>query len=125
MPNDFEAFFTQGKVGNTNLKDVFQNKLPSAFKKIDIKPIVIKPLKLPGIDPAVKQFFEKDVKNFINTDLKDAAITVKDTFKNGLEMPKKIGDLFNNVLSGMNTPLLLPAIVIIGAIVAIQVIKYK
>ena len=125
MSKSLERFFTKGQIGNTTLKDVFEKKIPSAFEKVSIKPIVIKPLKMPVIDAKTKQFFEKDVKNFIVNDVKNGIADIAGAAKNAIQMPKLMTDLMTNVTSGLNTPLLLPGLLIIGAIVTIQVLKAK
>lgn len=125
MANSFEKFFKSGKIGKNNIKDVFMKKIPSTLPKITIKPITIKPLKLPKMDLATKKFFEQDVKNFITKDLKEGVTMIGDGIKGSLKLPKLMTDLMTNVASGLNTPLLLPGLLIVGAIVAIQVIKVK
>lgn len=101
-------FFTTGR---TESLDKSNQAIKDAFTK--------------PIDPNVKEFFEKDVKNFITKDVKDVALSMGQNFENILKMPQKMTDLMSNVLGGLNTPLLVPILVVVGAVVLVQVVKSK
>lgn len=109
----FLRFFQKGEIKKPNGQYVSLTKI--------IPPA--KPLPKPVIDAKVKRFFEKDVKRFFETDVKDIARDAGDTLKNMLTAPKKLTDLFSNIATNLNSPVLLPALLVIGAIVVVQVIK--
>jgi len=130
--SDFINFFKSGQIGNTNLTDVFTKQLPTTFKKINIANLPpLKPLPPPAplpkikIDSKVVQFFEKDVKTFITKDVKGVAVSVGQNFENMLKMPKLMSDLMTNVLGGLNTPFLVPILVVVGAVVLVQVVDTR
>jgi hypothetical protein len=101
-------FFT---TGTTDALDKSNQAMKDAFTK--------------PIDPKVKDFFEKDVKTFITHDVKDVAVSMGQNFENILKMPQKFSDLMGNVLGGLNTPLLVPILIVVGAVVLVQVVKTK
>ena len=112
-------FFT---TGTTDAIDKSNKQIKEAFDKSnkEIKDAFTKP-----IDPKVKDFFEKDVKTFFEKDVKDVAQSIGQNFENILKMPKLMTDLMTNVLGGLNTPLLVPIIVVVGAVVIVQVVNTK
>lgn len=117
--SDFVNFFKSGTIrlpngSTTTLKNVFEKDLVNSTK------VTFSKIPPPKVDPKVKEFFEKDVKQFITNDLKNVAVDFKDNIKNGLSFPKKISDLINNLLTSANTPLLLPILGAVGVIVLIQ-----
>jgi hypothetical protein len=109
----FLRFFQKGEIKKPNGKYVSLTKI--------IPPP--KPLPKPVIDPKVKKFFEKDVKQFLEKDVKNVAVSFGKTFENMLTAPQKMTDLFSNIATNLNSPVLLPALLVIGAIVVVQVIK--
>lgn len=115
----FLRFFQKGEIKKPNGQYVSLTKIIPPTKPLP----ALKPLPKPVIDPRVKQFFEKDVKRFFETDVKDIARDAGDTLKNMLTAPKKLTDLFSNIATNLNSPILLPALLVIGAIVVVQVIK--
>jgi hypothetical protein len=85
------------------------------------------------VDAGVKEFFttgrtaaldksnEAFVK-FVNTDLKDAASTVGKDMEKMMMAPS---NLMNTLAGRLNSPYLLPAIIVIGGIVVVQMIRKK
>ena len=110
----FLRFFQKGEIKKPNGQYVSITKAIPAPKPLPPVPKIVIPK--PKIDPAVKQFFEKDVKK--------VAISVGKSFENAILMPQKIGDLFSNLATNMNTPLLLPIILLVGTgLVVVHVTK--
>ena len=103
-------FFT---TGTTDALDKSNKQIKEAFTK----PIIV--------DPKVKDFFEKDVKKFITEDVKGVAQSIGQNFENILKMPKLMTDLMTNVLGGLNTPFLVPVLVVVGGVVLVQVVNRK
>lgn len=103
-------FFT---TGTTDALDKSNKQIKEAFTK----PIIV--------DPKVKNFFEKDVKKFITEDVKGVAQSIGQNFENILKMPKLMTDLMTNVLGGLNTPFLVPVLVVVGGVVLVQVVNRK
>jgi hypothetical protein len=103
-----KQFFT---TGTTDALDKSNQAIKEAFTK--------------PIDPNVKEFFEKDVKNFITKDVKGVALSMGQNFENILKMPKLMTDLMTNVLGGLNSPVLVPVLIVVGAVVVVQVLKTK
>ena len=63
-----------------------------------------------------------DIKNFFNNDVKNTA----STFGKDLEtMFMSPSNLMNSVASGLSSPIMLPAIMIIGGIVVVQMVSKK
>ena len=79
-----------------------------------------KPIK---VDPKFERFFKKDVKEFIARDVKNVAVSMAKNLENMLTAPQKITDLFSNLATSMNSPILLPVLIIVGAVVVVNVIK--
>ena len=77
------------------------------------------------VDPKLKEFFEKDVKTFITKDVKGVAQSLGQNFENMLKMPKLMSDLMTNVLGGLNTPFLVPVLVVVGGVVLVQVVNTR
>lgn len=114
-------FFTTGTTdaldkSNKQIKDSL-DKSNAVLKEAFTKPIVV--------DPKVKDFFEKDVKKFITEDVKGVAQSIGQNFENILKMPKLMTDLMTNVLGGLNTPFLVPVLVVVGGVVLVQVVNRK
>ena len=99
------------KTGTTDAINKSNQEIKSAFTK--------------PVDPKLKEFFEKDVKTFITKDVKGVAVSVGQNFENMLKMPKLMSDLMTNVLGGLNTPFLVPILVVVGGVVLVQVVNTK
>ena len=108
IDNGLVQFFKTGTTDDLN-------KSNQSIKEAFTKPV----------DPKVKEFFEKDVKTFITKDVKGVAVSMGQNFENMLKMPKLMSDLMTNVLGGLNTPFLVPILVVVGGVVLVQVVNTR
>lgn len=86
---------------------------------------IAKSIPKPVIDSRVKKAFTKDIPKFLNDEIKPVAISLAKNVQNGLLLPQKMSDLFNNILTNLNTPVLLPMLVVTAGIVGVVIISRK
>jgi hypothetical protein len=63
-----------------------------------------------------------DIKNFFNNDVKNAASSFGSDLEKMMMAPS---NLMNSLAGSLNSPLLLPAVMIIGGIVVVQMVSKK
>ena len=117
----FLRFFQKGEIKRPNGQYVSITKSIPQPKPLPPVPKLVIPK--PKIDPAVKQFFEKDVKTFIEKDVRKVAVSLGKNFENALMMPQKLSDALSAGLTSLNNPIFLPILLVVGAVVVVQVIK--
>lgn len=110
----FLRFFQKGEIKKPNGQYV------SITKSIPAP----KPIPPPRIDSKTKRIFTKDVPKFFKEEVKPIAVSLGKNFQNAIMMPEKLTSLFNNLATNMNTPLLLPIILLVGTgLVVVHVTK--